>query len=183
MFCPIHLTSIQHHKQSLTQPLTPNTSNTTSNFSSLFKTQQPTFKMYALAPLALFLATAAAAPQPGMNLIPRDTLATMTVAEAQGACGAGQSISCCTKSEVSGGSTDSGLLSGLLNGVLKDGVLGQCSKLNVAGKTQCQGKSSRTSKANEEFRSPHRRHRPSQLPVQGQRRLLRRQLRYQHREF
>lgn len=96
--------------------------------------------MYILAPLALLLVTAAAAPKPGANLISRDVLASMTVEQAQGACGAGQSISCCNKSEGTANSASSGLLSGLLNGVLKDGVLGQCSKLDVAGKTWYQGK-------------------------------------------
>ena len=91
--------------------------------------------MYAFAPLALFLAAAAAAPSPGSNLIPRDRLATMTVQEAQGECGAGQTISCCTKNEKSADSSNNGLLSGIANGILKDGLLGQCSKLDVAGKT------------------------------------------------
>jgi hypothetical protein len=90
--------------------------------------------MYAIAPLALFLAAAAAAPSPGSNLIPRDRLATMTVQQAQGECGAGQTISCCNKNKGTGDTTSSGLLSGVLNGVLEDGVLGQCSNLNVAGK-------------------------------------------------
>lgn len=113
--------------------------------------------MYALAPLALFLATAAAVPQSARQLIPRETLATMTVSEAQGACGAGQTISCCTKNE-QGDQSASGLLSGLLDNVLEDGVLGQCAKLNVAGKFQCAEKPSGKSIANTEFHSPHRRH-------------------------
>lgn len=96
--------------------------------------------MYILAPLALLLATAAAAPKPGTNLISRDVLASMTVKEAQGECGAGQTISCCNKNEASGTTASSGVLSGLLNGVLKDGLLGQCSKLDVTGKIWYQGK-------------------------------------------
>ena len=91
-------------------------------------------KMYAFAPLALFLAAAAAAPSPGSNLIPRDRLATMTAQQAQGECGAGQTISCCTKNE-QGDEDSNGLLSGIANNILQDGLLGQCSKLNVAGKT------------------------------------------------
>lgn len=90
--------------------------------------------MYALAPLAFFLATVAAAPQPGSQLIPRDTLAAMTVAEAQGSCGSYQQVSCCGKSESGSNPSSPGLIGGLLNSLLKGGIFGQCSPLEVSGK-------------------------------------------------
>lgn len=89
--------------------------------------------MYVLAPFALLLATVAASPQPGSGLIPRETLASMTVAEAQGSCGAGQTISCCNKQKA-GNQASSGILSGLLNGLLENGLLGQCSSIDVAAR-------------------------------------------------
>lgn len=93
--------------------------------------------MRFIAPLTLLLATAAASPKPGHKLIPRETLAGMTVAAAQGTCGNDQKISCCN--EVTGSERDGapsgllgGLLNGLLGGLLGDGLLGQCSGLDLS---------------------------------------------------
>lgn len=73
-------------------------------------------------------------------LIPRGPLSQMTVKEADAICGNGQTISCCNTIK-QGDDIDksSGVLSGLLNGVLGGGlaVADDCSKLDVAAR-MCQ---------------------------------------------
>jgi hypothetical protein len=76
-----------------------------------------------------------AVPQPHSALIPRERLAAMTLGEAGDVCGAGQTVNCCNdESKEIDASPQQGLIGNLLNGVLKDGVLGQCSSLDINGR-------------------------------------------------
>ncbi|KAH8173697.1 fungal hydrophobin domain-containing protein [Sarocladium implicatum] len=79
--------------------------------------------------------TAFAATTPLSSLVPRQVLSSMSVKDAQALCGNDQTISCCNSVKQGDNvSQSSGVLSGVLNGLLADGVdvNAQCSKIDVA---------------------------------------------------
>ena len=90
--------------------------------------------MYFITLAAVFLVPAMAKPQEVSARIPTEVLSQMTVKEANDACGAKQSINCCNSVKQGDNTNESsGVLSGLLSGVLADGVslVDQCSKIDV----------------------------------------------------
>lgn len=92
--------------------------------------------MYALAVLALAV-PALAGTTPYSALVSRDVLSKLSVSEANDACGNGQTISCCNSIKQGDSvSKADGVLSGLLNGVLADGLslADECSKIDVAAR-------------------------------------------------
>ena len=85
--------------------------------------------------LLAFVIPALAATTPLSRLIPRQVLSQLTVQEANSFCGDDQTISCCNSIKQGDDITQSsGILSGLLNGALSDGLAlaDDCSKINVA---------------------------------------------------
>ena len=112
-------------------------STTTLKPTHLFPIQQlPTqsFKMQPFTILAL-VGTAFAATTPLSSLVPRQVLSSMTVKDAQALCGNDQTISCCNSVKQGDNiNQSSGVLSGVLNGLLADGVEvnAECSKIDVA---------------------------------------------------
>ncbi|KAH8168672.1 fungal hydrophobin domain-containing protein [Sarocladium implicatum] len=102
-------------------------------------------KMHALTILTVLAASVVARPEKAriqsegvVDLIPRQVLNDMTVEQAAASCGDNGTISCCNK--VKQGDTISesnGILSGLLNNALADGLTlaDQCSKISVSTNT------------------------------------------------
>ncbi|MGJ2371675.1 hydrophobin family protein, partial [Salmonella enterica subsp. enterica serovar Paratyphi A] len=75
--------------------------------------------------LALATLIAAVSAAPGNDRAVTRNLSGMTYGEVKQYCGANQEISCCNQKKTASDN-------GLLNGVLSQGLVGQCSKLNVA---------------------------------------------------
>lgn len=91
--------------------------------------------------LAITALVAAVTAAPSADVAAVNQMAAMTLAEADASCGNGASLYCCDKSK-QGGDTGSpgqaggvGLLGAIVgvNGLLQ-GLLGQCSKININGK-------------------------------------------------
>lgn len=89
------------------------------------------FALFALAVPAI------AGTTPYSALVSRDVLSKLSVSQANDACGNGQTISCCNSIKQGDDvSKADGVLSGLLNGLLADGLslADECSKIDVAAR-------------------------------------------------
>jgi hypothetical protein len=102
------------------------------------QTSTSSIKMHTLALLPLLLATAATADQLHVQ---HDIIASMAILQGLDVCRPGQILACCFKSRGPNVDQGDGLLSGVLIGTGRDGIISGCAALDPDCKYQWPGQS------------------------------------------